>query len=136
MIEPKEDPALAYQEIKRAIKVEEAAVSGILPDTPAPVPPEKPRAEPSIWQRMFGWLNGGIRANDEKKVDEEKPRAKRTARGGDGRAERRGRGEREQNGGSRKSRKGRAQDKPAQDKAARDKRDRAAQDKATQEKQE
>ncbi|MGB7213987.1 MAG: Rne/Rng family ribonuclease, partial [Gammaproteobacteria bacterium] len=124
MIEPKEDPALAYQEIKRAIKVEEAAVSGILPETPAPVPPEKPRSEPSLWQRMFGWLNGGIRSN-EKKADEEKAPAKTTARGGDGRAERRGRSERGQNSGSRKSRGGRnggSQDKPAQEKAARDKR--------------
>ncbi|MFS8607282.1 MAG: Rne/Rng family ribonuclease [Gammaproteobacteria bacterium] len=136
MIEPKEDPALAYQEIKRAIKVEEAAVSGILPETPAPVPPEKPRSEPSLWQRMFGWLNGGIRSN-EKKADEEKAPAKTTARGGDGRAERRGRSERGQNSGSRKSRGGRnggSQDKPAQEKAARDKRERAAQDKPAQEK--
>src|SRR5690606_10124311 len=65
MIEPKEDPSLAYEEIKRAVKVEEAAVSKVLPATPAPQPPAPEpvkRSEPSIWQRMFGWLNGGSHA--------------------------------------------------------------------------
>src|SRR5690606_7028282 len=64
MIEPKEDPSVAYmEEVKRTVKTEEAAVSGVLPSTPAPAPrPVAPAAvplSPSLWQRVLSWLNTG-----------------------------------------------------------------------------
>src|SRR5690606_2806625 len=48
MIEPKEDPSLAYEEIKRAVKAEEAAVSNVLPATPAPQPAPPPPAPVAV----------------------------------------------------------------------------------------
>src|SRR5690606_3767437 len=117
MVEPKEDPSLAYEEIKRAVKVEEAAVSKVLPATPAPVPPPPPqpakRSEPSIWQRMFGWLNGGGAAEpEESKPRERQARGKAAStRGRDARAGNsdRRRGDRERTSSQRRSRGGRAE---------------------------
>ncbi len=60
LVQPKEDPSLAFEEIKRPVRTEEAAVAGVLPTTPAPQPAAKPPPAPegkSLWQRMFGWLN-------------------------------------------------------------------------------
>ena len=54
------DPSASYQDAKPPEKPEQAAVSGVLPNTPAPQPaPEpEPEREPgvSLWQRLFGWL--------------------------------------------------------------------------------
>src|SRR5690606_9488630 len=90
MIEPKEDPSLAYEEIKRAVKVEEAAVSKVLPATPAPQPPAPEpakRSEPSLWQRMFGWLNGGGHPEPEEvKPSAREGRKPAPARGREGRS--------------------------------------------------
>src|SRR5690606_10369036 len=117
MIEPKEDPSLAYEEIKRAVKAEEAAVSNVLPATPAPQPAPPPpapaavkRSEPSLWQRMFGWLNGGGSTSPEPEEAQPSPRENRksaSSRGREGRegrdgrggsSERRGRNERDRGG--------------------------------------
>jgi ribonuclease E len=61
LVEPKEDPSVAYEEIKKPVRTEEAAVSGVLPSTPAPQPPPPPPPAPvvekSLWTRLFGWLN-------------------------------------------------------------------------------
>ena len=70
LLDPKPDPSAAYEEIRRPVKAEEAAVSTVLPATPAPTPPPeatpaarptpppqpKPRG-PTLWQRLFGWLS-------------------------------------------------------------------------------
>jgi ribonuclease E len=65
LLEPKPDPSLAYEEVKRQPKAEEAAVSNVLPATPVPTPqpvapvvPEAPKPAPkaSLWKRLFGWL--------------------------------------------------------------------------------
>jgi len=48
LVAPKPDPSVAYEEIKRQPKTEEAAVSNVLPATPAPTPPTPPpREEPA-----------------------------------------------------------------------------------------
>jgi ribonuclease E len=145
LVEPAEDPSLAYEEIKRAVKAEEAAVSGVLPATPAPqsAPAPQPRSEPSIWQRMFGWLNGGDRNAE---TPPERPRSAQKAapsRGRDARqsqGERRSRGDRDRGererdrgdrdrGGQRRGR-GRgdasAQTKPPQEQSSGQQADRAA----------
>ncbi|HEX6992857.1 MAG TPA: Rne/Rng family ribonuclease [Gammaproteobacteria bacterium] len=128
MVTPKEDPSLAYEEIKRAVKAEEAAVQNVLPATPAPQPPPPQpakRTEPSLWQRMFGWLNGGggAGATEESKPKAREGRKSGAASGRDARAdggERRGRGgERERSSGQRRGRGGRAEGS-AQGKASRD----------------
>ncbi|MED5534356.1 MAG: Rne/Rng family ribonuclease [Pseudomonadota bacterium] len=61
LIEPKEDIAESLQETRKQIKSEEAAVSGVLPQTPAPKPakkkaPRKPHgAKTPWWRKLFGW---------------------------------------------------------------------------------
>jgi ribonuclease E len=76
LVAPKEDPSIAFEEVRRTPKPEEAAVSNVLPSTPAPTPPpslrerdEEPAAPPlppaptpvpsgpSLWKRLFGWLS-------------------------------------------------------------------------------
>ena len=39
LVAPKEDPSVAFEEVRRTPKPEEAAVSNVLPSTPAPTPP-------------------------------------------------------------------------------------------------
>jgi hypothetical protein len=69
LVQPKPDASVAYEEIKRQPKAEEAAVSNIVPATPVPTPPAPPPApvveeppktaapRPSFWARLFGWLS-------------------------------------------------------------------------------
>jgi len=122
MVQPKEDPSLAYEEIKRPVKTEEAAVQNVLPATPAPQPQPAKRSEPSIWQRMFGWLNGGGSSSTEESKSSTRTARKSGSSGGrearsDG-SERRGRSERERSSGQRRGRGGRAE---SQGKASKDK---------------
>jgi len=109
MIEPKEDPSVAYEEIKRVVKTEEAAISKVLPATPAPQPPPPApvkRSEPSIWQRMFGWLNGGGSTEPEAKPSTRDGRKSGSSRrdGRGGTSERRGRNERDRSNQQRRGR--------------------------------
>ena len=58
LIEPKEDIGESFQETRKQIKSEEAAVSGVVPQTPAPTPkaPPRPRGTKTPWWRkLFGW---------------------------------------------------------------------------------
>ena len=76
LVDPKEDPSVAFEQSRRAPKPEEAAVTNVLPTTPAPTPAAvepaptptpapapvaaaaPPRAAgPSLWHRLFGWLS-------------------------------------------------------------------------------
>ena len=69
LVQPKPDPSVAYEDIKRQAKPEEAAVSNIVPATPVPTPPTPPPApvaeqapkaaapQQSFWARWFGWLS-------------------------------------------------------------------------------
>ena len=67
LLDPKPDPSAAYEEVRRPVKTEEAAVSTVLPATPAPTPPSEPAPAPrpappkpqgpTLWQRLFGWLS-------------------------------------------------------------------------------
>ena len=83
MVAPKEDPSAAYEQPKQQARTEQPAVSGILPETPAPAPsspserteaPQKPRR--SLWQILFGWIGGG--------GDSSQPRKSGQSRGGRG----------------------------------------------------
>ncbi|MEO8464429.1 MAG: Rne/Rng family ribonuclease [Gammaproteobacteria bacterium] len=70
LVQPKPDPSVAYEDIKRQPKTaEEAAVSNIVPATPVPTPPTPPPApvveqapkaaapRRSLWTILFGWLS-------------------------------------------------------------------------------
>jgi ribonuclease E len=48
LVAPKPDPSVAYEEIKRQPKTEEAAVSNVLPSTPAPTPQPPPAPAPAV----------------------------------------------------------------------------------------
>ncbi|HEX7081931.1 MAG TPA: Rne/Rng family ribonuclease [Gammaproteobacteria bacterium] len=111
MVEPKEDPSLAYEEIKRAVKAEEAAVSAVLPTTPAPLPAERtardePKA-PGLLRRMLAWLNGGGREAERSAPAARGGRRASSSRERDGRT---GQGDRRsrERGSTRKSRGGRS----------------------------
>ncbi|HEX5418958.1 MAG TPA: Rne/Rng family ribonuclease, partial [Gammaproteobacteria bacterium] len=67
LVTPKEDPSIAYEEIKRPVRAEEAAVAGVLPTTPAPQPVAEPvRSEgKSLWKRLFGWVGGSADEGDD-----------------------------------------------------------------------
>lgn len=69
LVTPKADPSVAFEEIKRQPKAEEAAVQNIVPTTPVPTPAAPPPPPPveaapaapaapkrSIWSILFGWL--------------------------------------------------------------------------------
>jgi ribonuclease E len=61
-VEPKKDAGEVFQTERRQTDPEQPAVSGVLPQTPAPKPMEqKPRPRRSAgkpwWQRLFGWLS-------------------------------------------------------------------------------
>ena len=71
LLTPKPDPSLPFEEVRKQQKAEEAAISNLLPSTPAPTPPpapepparapEAPRAatpaRASLFSRLFGWLS-------------------------------------------------------------------------------
>jgi ribonuclease E len=77
LVTPKPDPSLPFEEVRKQQNAEEAAISNLLPSTPAPTPPpapepparapetqrapEAPRApvaaRPSLFSRLFGWLS-------------------------------------------------------------------------------
>ena len=61
LVEPKADMGKAFQETQKQPKPEEAAVSRVIPQTPAPTPTEK-KAPPKPqrggmpwWRKLFGW---------------------------------------------------------------------------------
>ena len=59
LTEPKEDLSAAFEDSGRKPPAEQAAVTGVLPKTPAPQ--RRPRAarrrpKKSVWRRLFGWL--------------------------------------------------------------------------------
>ncbi|HEY8521212.1 MAG TPA: Rne/Rng family ribonuclease [Gammaproteobacteria bacterium] len=62
LVTPKEDPSIAFEEIKRPARPMEAAVANVLPATPAPVPVEREEApppepaRPGFVQRLLSWL--------------------------------------------------------------------------------
>jgi ribonuclease E len=74
LITPKPDPSVAFEEVRKQPKAEEAAVTNVLPSTPAPTPPPPPvrevvpapapvaaaaaapAARTSLFGRLFGWL--------------------------------------------------------------------------------
>jgi ribonuclease E len=64
MAEPKEDPGLAYEEIKRKTSAEEAAVAAVLPRAPAPPstiedePARRREPQPGVLRRLYRWLFG------------------------------------------------------------------------------
>jgi ribonuclease E len=67
LLDAKPDISVAYEEIKKQPKAEEAAVSNVLPSTPAPTPaappppveePPKPVARPGILRRFWEFLFG------------------------------------------------------------------------------
>jgi ribonuclease E len=71
LLTPKPDISVAYEEIKKQPKTEEAAVSNVLPSTPAPTPATPPPAEeapkgaaavavaqPGIFTRLWAFLFG------------------------------------------------------------------------------
>jgi ribonuclease E len=70
LVTPKADLSLAFEEVKKPQKAEEAAVTKLLPSTPVPTPPPPPEPPPSVSEaprhavaprrsllsRLFGWL--------------------------------------------------------------------------------
>ncbi len=59
LTEPRQDLSAAFEESGQQPQPEQAAVSGVLPKTPAPQPrPRAARRKPrkSVWRRLFGWL--------------------------------------------------------------------------------
>jgi ribonuclease E len=70
LVAPKPDPSVAYEEIKRQPKTEEAAVSNVLPSTPVPTPAPPPTpppveapvqalpAQPGVFTRLWAFLFG------------------------------------------------------------------------------
>ena len=78
-VEPKEDVDEVAQAERKQAKVEQPAVAGVVPQTPAPQPVQKKAAQPkssgkSLWQILFGWMKPGEK-------EEEKPAGKRSRRG-------------------------------------------------------
>jgi len=111
MIAPKVDPSIAFEQPKQQPKIDAPAVSGVLPETPAPTPAEiapaattgsKPQHKRrSLVQMLFGWLGLGSESSDETQG--------RGARSGS-HEQRRGRGRRSageaRGGGARRGRSG------------------------------
>jgi ribonuclease E len=146
LVEPKEDPSLAFEEAKKRPRAEEAAVSSVLPHPPAPAdaqPQKAARAEgPGLMRRWFGWLlspsepaedagkrasRGGRRRTTSRDRDRRVAPAagqRRSTRGG---GNRKGRGRSEEGRGSRAGEeKGRSDDKPrAEEKTRAEERTRA-----------
>lgn len=104
LVEPKEDPTAPYSDAKPPPKPDVPAVTGVLPESPAPEPvkPKQTSAgRVSIWQRLFGWLGGssgeseGRESGSRRQTKSRKQsREQRPGRGG----ERRGQGSRRRSG--------------------------------------
>ena len=140
LTEPKEDPLAAYEDVKRPPRAEEAAVAGVVPQSPAPQPtPREPEAAPatggvSLWRRWLGSLFGGSSesaAAPRPKPSERKERPRGNGREGQrrqGQQERRSRGERsspqrrsqQARGGGRQEAAGAGSSNPAPAKPARE----------------
>ena len=67
LLTPKPDISVAYEEVKKQPKAEEAAVSNVLPTTPVPTPPTPPPApeppkvvvaQPGVFTRLWAFLFG------------------------------------------------------------------------------
>jgi ribonuclease E len=89
LVEPKEDPTLAFTQPKQVVKVEPPAVTNVLPATPAPTPPPMPAPAPtqgaqppreSLWQRLFAWLRPAPRPPE--RAAPEPDQSSRRQRGG------------------------------------------------------
>jgi ribonuclease E len=72
LLEPKEDPAEALHQQRKPAPPEEAAVSGVVPPTPAPAPLERQVKQPSsgggllraLWNVLSGWLRPAEERSD------------------------------------------------------------------------
>src|SRR5690606_24971269 len=101
LVTPKEDPSLPFEEIKRPAQRTEAAVSNVLPLTPAPQPvePEEPKPAaangPGLLQRFFGWMKPAAPPPAPERT--ERPRSESRGSGGSSRG--RDRGERDRGRG-------------------------------------
>jgi len=108
--ESQKDPSLAFESTKPAYTPPAPAVSGVLPETPAPTPSEekparsKNEARRSIWRLLFGWLSP--EPADRKPKQHGRRNRERSA--GNSRPPRRGRGSR-QDGRDHAGRKNRPQ---------------------------
>ena len=91
LVEPKEDPTLAFTQPKQVVKVEQPAVTNVLPATPAPTPAPAPVAAPapthgaqppraSLWQRLFSWLRPASKPPERAAPEQDQP--SRRHRGG------------------------------------------------------
>jgi ribonuclease E len=112
LTEPKEDLAAKFEEAKRQPKLEEAAVAGVVPKTPAPRPVSRKRharqsASPPLWRRWLGWILPGSASKTASGSSASTP--SRAGRGGSqrGRQQRQPQGERRARGGG-----GRKQSRP------------------------
>jgi ribonuclease E len=89
LVEPKEDPTLAFTQPKQVVKVEQPAVTNVMPATPAPSPvqmpapaapsqvPQRPRV--SLMQRLFGWLRPAPTPPERAVTEHNQPRRQRGA---------------------------------------------------------
>ncbi len=102
LTEPREDLSAAFEDSGKKPQPEQAAVSGVLPKTPAPQPrPRTTRRKPkrSVWTALFGWLmpapkDRRQRGRKRTRTDRKRatPRQRDASRGRrSGHAERRGR---------------------------------------------
>ena len=102
LTEPREDLSAAFEDSGKKPQPEQAAVSGVLPKTPAPQPrPRTTRRKPkrSVWRALFGWLmpapkDRRQRGRKRTRTDRKRatPRQRDASRGRrSGHAERRGR---------------------------------------------
>ncbi len=87
LAEPKADPGEVFEVERKQAEPEQPAVSGVVPQSPAPKPLEqKPQQQrsrtKSWWQRLFGWLSPTPEKAD--------PPAERRSRRGRGRSAKRG----------------------------------------------
>jgi ribonuclease E len=122
LIEPKEDPTQPFTQPKQIVKVEQPAVTSVLPATPAPTPVPMPAPVPppqvsqrpreSLWQRLFGWLRPAPAAPERAVPEQSQP--SRRHRGGHRDWDRRGHHDRHTRGPGRKPRGGRP-DAPTQE---------------------
>jgi ribonuclease E len=122
LVEPKEDPTQPFTQPKQVVKVEQPAVTNVLPATPAPTPAPMPapaapaqafeRPRESLWQRLFGWLRPAPPTPERAAPEHREPG--RRHRGGQRDWDRRGHHDRHSRGPGRKPRGGRP-DAPPQE---------------------
>jgi ribonuclease E len=120
LVEPKEDPTLAFTQPKQVVRVEQPAVTNVLPATPAPAPTPMPvpagpprAAQPpreSLWRRLFTWLRPAPVTPERVAPEREQP--SRRHRGGHRDWDRRGHHDRHNRGPGRKPRGGRPEAPP------------------------